>query len=193
MAISLLSTPGSLVHLTATAIPEVVRVIPARHGDERGFFSETFRAEWFPDLEFVQDNHSFSAVPSTLRGLHLQHPPHAQAKLVRVTRGRIRDVAVDLRRGSPTYAHHVAVELGAGNWEQLLVPIGFAHGFVTLEPDTEVLYKVTDYYSAEHEVGIRWDDPDLAIDWGVADPVLSERDSALPRFADIGPISEYQP
>jgi len=174
-----------------TAIPAVVCIVPGRHGDERGFFSETFRAEWFPDLDFVQDNHSLSAKEGTLRGLHFQVPPRAQDKLVRVVRGRILDIAVDLRHGSATFGQHVAVELGADNWEQLLVPKGFAHGFVTLEPDTEVVYKGTDYYSADHDKGLQWDDSDLGIDWGVPVPILSDRDrqhptlSALPEYFRI--------
>jgi dTDP-4-dehydrorhamnose 3,5-epimerase len=180
--------------LLPTDIPDVVRVRPARHGDERGFLSETFRSEWFPDLAFVQDNHSLSAEVGTLRGLHLQRSPRAQAKLVRVAKGAILDVAVDVRSGSPTFGQHVAVELSAENWEQLLVPVGFAHGFVTREPNTEVLYKVTDTYSAEHEVGIAWDDPDLAISWGVeADQViLSERDRGHPPLTQLVPIFTYE-
>ena len=182
------------MELLQTDIPEVVLVRPTRHGDDRGFFSETFRAEWFPNLRFVQDNHSLSATPGTLRGLHLQKPPHAQAKLVRVTRGRILDVAVDIRVGSPTYGHHVAVELSAANWEQLLVPVGFAHGFITREPDTEVHYKVSDYYSADHDAGIAWNDPDLAIDWGLEEGqiLLSERDRAHRPLADIEPSFTFE-
>ena len=152
--------------LTPTDIPDVVLVRPPRFGDDRGFFSETFRAEWFPEFDFVQDNHSFSAEQHTLRGLHFQVPPADQAKLIRVTEGRIRDVAVDLRKGSPTFLEHVAVELTADGGEQLLIPSGFAHGFLTLESDTTVLYKVTSYYSPEHDAGIRWDDPALRVDWG---------------------------
>jgi dTDP-4-dehydrorhamnose 3,5-epimerase len=177
-----------------TDIPEVVRIQPTRHGDRRGFFSETFRSDWFPGLTFVQDNHSMSAEVGTLRGLHLQKPPRAQAKLVRVTQGAILDVAVDIRAGSPTFGHHVAVELSAENWEQLLVPVGFAHGFITREPNTEVLYKVTDVYSAKDEVGIAWDDPDLAIAWGVdADRViLSDRDREHPRLSQLAELFSYE-
>ena len=174
------------VHVTElrpTDIPDVVLVIPDQHHDDRGFFSETFRADWFPGRSFVQDNHSHSRHASTIRGLHYQEPPHDQAKLVRVARGRIRDVAVDLRQGSSTWLQHVAVELTASGGEQLLVPEGFAHGFVTLEDDTIVLYKVTAYYSPETERGIAWDDTTLAIAWGVADrPILSPRDAGHPAF-----------
>lgn len=168
-----------------TAIVDVKRVRPTRFDDDRGFFSEAFRAEWFGGLDFVQDNHSFNQSKGTLRGLHFQIPPHAHDKLVRVTEGRIIDVAVDIRRGSPTYGAHVAVELSADNWEQLLVPKGFAHGFVTLEDDTTVLYKVTAYFSAEHDRGLRWDDPELGIDWRIDAPILSERDRGNPALADL--------
>jgi len=173
--------------LIPTAIPAVVRVVAPRFGDDRGFFSETFRSEWFPGIDFVQDNHSSSAKAGTVRGLHFQAPPTAQDKLVRVSRGAILDVAVDIRVGSPTYGRHVVVPLSADNWEQLLVPKGFAHGFVTTEPDTEVLYKVSDYYSSEDDRGILWSDPDLGIDWGVAPEAatLSDHDAANPPFADL--------
>lgn len=171
------------MHLTPTAIPDVVTLAPPRHGDGRGFFSETFRAEWFRGIDFVQDNHSLSVERFTLRGLHYQDPPRHQAKLIRVSRGRVRDFAVDLRAGSPTFLHSVAVELSSDDDSQMLIPSGFAHGFITLEPDTEVLYKVSDYYSPEAERGIRWDDPSLAIDWGIAaEPILSERDRHHPPF-----------
>lgn len=174
------------MEITLTDIPDVVIVRPDRHGDERGFFSETFRASWFADrgLDFVQDNHSLSAAVGTVRGLHFQAPPRAQDKLVRVVRGAVVDVAVDVRVGSPTFGEHVAVELSAQNWCALLVPKGFAHGFCTLVPDTEVLYKVTDYYSAEHDGGILWNDPVLGIEWPVtADTaVVSGKDAAAPTF-----------
>lgn len=167
-----------------TAIPDVIILTPRRFGDHRGFFSETYNhralAEAGINAEFVQDNHSLSAETGTLRGLHFQHAPMAQDKLVRVTRGAILDVAVDIRTDSPTYAKHVAVTLSAENWSQLWVPKGFAHGFVTLEPGTEVVYKVTEYYSPEHDAGIAWDDPTLGIEWGVDSPVLSEKDARHP-------------
>ena len=164
---------------------------PKRFGDHRGFFSETYNAARLAELGFtkvfVQDNHSLSTEPGTVRGLHFQSSPYAQDKLVRVVRGTILDVAVDIRRGSPTFGDHVAVELSAENWRQLLVPAGFAHGFVTRVPDTEVLYKVTAYYAPDHDHGFLWSDPDLGIDWEV-DPAaarLSDKDRALPRLADI--------
>nr|WP_243373233.1 dTDP-4-dehydrorhamnose 3,5-epimerase [Microvirga solisilvae] len=174
-----------------TEIPDVKIVTPRRIGDDRGFFSEVYNRRTFAeaglDLEFVQDNHSLSREAGTIRGLHFQSPPFAQCKLVRVTRGRILDVAVDLRRSSPTFGRHVAVELSASNWRQLLVPIGFAHGFCSLEPDTEVLYKVTSYYSAAHDHGVAVDDPALGIEWPVpiSEAILSEKDRKLPRLAEL--------
>jgi len=174
-----------------TAIPAVKIITTRRFGDERGFFTETWNrcrfAEAGIDLDFVQDNHSLSGPAGTVRGLHFQSPPFAQDKLVRVVRGRILDVAVDIRRSSPTYGRHVAVELSAGNGRQLLVPVGFAHGFCTLEPDTEVVYKVTAYYAPEHDHGLAFDDPDLAIDWPVARAaaILSDKDRTHPRLAEL--------
>ena len=174
-----------------TAIADVKIVTPKKHGDARGFFSEVYKlSDWRAaglDLAFVQDNHSYSAPAGTLRGLHFQIAPAGQDKLVRVVRGRILDVAVDLRRSSPTFSKHVAVELSAENWRQLLVPIGFAHGFVTLEPDTEVLYKVTSLYSPDHDRGLAWDDPDLGIDWRIpaGGPLLSPRDTKWPRLRNL--------
>ncbi|ABR63519.1 dTDP-4-dehydrorhamnose 3,5-epimerase [Sinorhizobium medicae] len=150
----------------------VLEIVPRKFGDERGFFSETFNAETLAaqgvELSFVQDNHSYSALAGTLRGLHYQLPPKAQAKLVRVVRGRVFDVVVDIRKGSPSFAKWLGLELSAERWNQILVPAGFAHGFVTLEPETEVLYKVTEHYSAEHERSIRFDDPAIGIGWPVA-------------------------
>jgi dTDP-4-dehydrorhamnose 3,5-epimerase len=139
------------------------------------------------DVDFVQDNHSLSRLKGTVRGLHYQAPPFAQHKLVRVVRGSVLDVAVDLRLGSPTYGAHVAAVISAEAWNQILVPIGFAHGFCTLEPDTEVIYKVTDYYSPEHDHGILWNDPELGIAWPVSEAaaVLSPRDRRLPRLKEI--------
>lgn len=172
-------------------IEGLLLLTPRRFGDERGFFSETFKDVLFEALDlpirFVQDNHSYSAERGVLRGLHLQRPPFAQDKLVRCTRGRILDVAVDLRVGSPTYGRHVGVELSAENWRQLLVPIGFAHGFLTLTPDAEVMYKVSAPYSAASEDGIAWDDPDLAIDWPLEGraPILSEKDKVLGALRDF--------
>ena len=173
-----------------TDIPAVKILVPKKHGDARGFFSETFSGRAMRDAglpaDFVQDNHSLSADAGVVRGLHFQLPPMAQDKLVRVIRGAIRDVAVDIRRGSPTFGQHVAVELSADNWRQLLVPAGFAHGFVTLTANTEVAYKVTNYFSQPHDRGLRWDDPALAIDWGVdpATVTLSAKDKVQPLLAE---------
>ena len=181
-------------------IAGLLLVEPKKFGDHRGFFSETYNrarlAEAGFDREFVQDNQSLSAAPGTLRGLHFQTPPFAQDKLVRVTRGAILDVAVDLRAGSPTYGDYAAVELSAENWRQLLVPVGFAHGFVTLEPDTEVLYKVTAYYSPENDAGLIWSDPLIGIDWSAAPaaPTLSAKDAAAPGFAGfVSPFAWEEP
>jgi dTDP-4-dehydrorhamnose 3,5-epimerase len=179
-----------MLEVVPTALADVRLIKPVRFGDDRGFFSETYNKRTFAEagiaLEFVQDNHSRSARTGTVRGLHFQTAPFAQDKLVRVTRGRILDVAVDLRRGSPTFGRHVSVELSAADWTQLLVPIGFAHGFCTLEDDTEVLYKVTNYYSAEHDKGLAWDDPALGIEWPVdpADAALSDKDRRQPKLAE---------
>lgn len=151
------------------AIADVLLIAPAKHGDERGFFSETFRSDALAEAgfsrPFVQDNHSRSGRRGIVRGLHYQLKPREQDKLLRVIRGAIFDVAVDIRPGSPTWGRHVAVELSADNWRQLLVPRGFAHGFQTLTDDCEVLYKVTDYYAPEAERGLLWSDPALGIDW----------------------------
>lgn len=180
-------------------IPDVVLITPAKFGDDRGFFSETYNELAFAELgiaaRFVQDNHSLSRSKGVVRGLHFQAPPHAQGKLVRVVRGAILDVAVDIRRGSPTYGRHVAVELSAANWGQMWVPVGFAHAFCTLEADTEVIYKVTDYYAPECDAGIMWNDPDLAIAWPVsaAEALLSAKDMTLPRFSDFSSPFAYVP
>lgn len=173
------------------AIADVLLVRTRKFGDRRGYFMETFSRRDFVDLgidpDFVQDNQSFSARRGTIRGLHFQTPPHAQAKLVRVLQGEIFDVAVDLRRGSPTYAKWCATTLTAESGEQLFVPRGFAHAFCTLVPDTEVAYKVDDYYAPACDAGIRWNDPDIAIEWPIpiADAVLSDRDSKLPRLSEF--------
>ena len=173
------------------AIPDVKLIRTKRFGDHRGFFSETYSKRAFDaaglDHDFVQDNHSLSAEVGTVRGLHFQLPPFAQDKLVRVVRGAILDVAVDIRRGSATFGRHVSAVISAAEWNQILVPVGFAHGFCTLEPDTEVLYKVTNFYSPEHDRGLLWNDPDLGIDWPVpADKAqLSDKDRRHPRLADL--------
>lgn len=173
----------------------VALITPAKYGDARGSFRETFNARVFadevvPDMVFVQDNEAWSAAAGTVRGLHFQKPPVAQGKLVRASRGAIVDVAVDIRRGSPTFGRHVAARLDAAEGAQLWVPPGFAHGYGTLEPDTVVIYKVTDRYSPAHEGGILWDDPALGIDWmlGGRVPVLADRDRLLPRLADLPPV-----
>lgn len=180
-----------MLSVEETAISAVKIVTPKKFGDHRGFFSETWSRKAFTDagldLDFVQDNQSLSASVGTLRGLHFQSPPFAQDKLMRVTRGRILDVAVDIRASSPTFGRHVAVELSAENWRQLLVPVGFAHGFVALEPDTEVLYKVTAPYAPENDHGLAFDDPALGIDWRLplSDLKLSDKDRKHPRLAEM--------
>jgi dTDP-4-dehydrorhamnose 3,5-epimerase len=179
------------MEVVATELPDIKIIRTERFGDQRGFFSETYNkhalAEAGIDLEFVQDNHSLSRGRGTVRGLHFQIPPHAQDKLVRVVRGAVLDVAVDLRRGSPTFGKHVNVTISAEDWNQILIPAGFAHGFCTLEPDTEVIYKVTRYYAPEYERGVIWNDPDLAIPWPVAegDAMLTDRDRAFPRLSEL--------
>ncbi|WP_306017379.1 dTDP-4-dehydrorhamnose 3,5-epimerase [Oceanicaulis sp. MMSF_3324] len=167
-------------------------VTPARFGDSRGWFSESYNrrrlAEAGFDVAFVQDNLSFSAHKGTLRGLHYQSPPHAQGKLVGVMTGAIRDVVVDIREGSKSYGRWAAVELSEDNGKQLWVPPGFLHGFVTLSDNTRVAYKVTDYYSKEHDGSVAWNDPDLGVDWGVDDPILSDKDAAAPRLKEVAPL-----
>jgi dTDP-4-dehydrorhamnose 3,5-epimerase len=177
-----------------TEIPDVKIVTPAKHGDVRGFFSEVYKElDWDRaglKFIFVQDNHSLSVPVGTLRGLHFQTPPFAQDKLVRVISGRIFDVAVDLRRSSPTFGKYVGAELSADNWRQLLIPIGFAHGFLTLEANTHVLYKVTAPYAPAHDCGVAFDDPDLGVNWPIPlkDVTLSEKDKRWPRFRDLGNV-----
>ena len=181
-----------MVIVNSLEISDVKIITPKKFGDERGFFSETYNQQGLVehgiDLTFVQDNQSLSAQVGTLRGLHYQLPPFAQDKLVRVTRGAIFDVAVDIRRQSPTFGQWVGAVISAKDWNQILVPIGFAHGFCTLEADTEVLYKVTAPYAPAAERGIAWDDPDLAIAWPLPlhgqSPKLSGKDGENPKFAD---------
>lgn len=176
---------------TNLKLPGLILIEPNIFRDSRGFFSETYNAQQFAEAgiteAFVQDNHSHSADRGVVRGLHFQAPPHAQDKLVRVSRGAILDVAVDIRVGSPTFGQHEAVVLSAENWHQLWVPKGFAHGFCTLEPHTEVQYKVTEFYAPEVDFGLAWDDPALGIDWPVReeDAVLSPKDRKHPRLADL--------
>jgi dTDP-4-dehydrorhamnose 3,5-epimerase len=167
-----------------------MRFVPTRHGDQRGWFCESFNrarmAELGVDLDFVQDNHSYSAARGTVRGIHFQEPPHGQAKLVRCLAGSIWDVAVDLRSGSPSYGKWVGTVLSARGGEQLFVPEGFGHGFMTLEDNVEVAYKASSYYAPGAEAGISWDDPQVGIAWPIVDqkPELSEKDRALPALRD---------
>lgn len=171
-----------------TKIEGVIIVEPQVFGDHRGFFMESWSKRTFEEAgyhyDFVQDNHSSSTEKGTLRGIHFQRGDKAQAKLVRCVKGAVLDVAVDLRRTSPTYKQWVAVELTAGNKRQLLIPRGFGHGFLTLTDDVEFLYKADNYYAPEADGGIRWNDPELMVDWGITDPILSEKDSRSPFLKD---------
>jgi dTDP-4-dehydrorhamnose 3,5-epimerase len=184
-----------MLEVISTALPDVKVLVPRRFGDDRGWFSETWNktrlADAGIDLDFVQDSHSASAQVGTMRGLHYQAPPHAQDKLVRCTRGAIADVAVDVREGSPTYGQWVREELSEKNGKQLLVPKGFLHGFVTLQSNSEVQYKVTDYYDAESDKAVRWDS--MGIDWGLTSPpTLSEKDQNAPMFVDWASPFKYE-
>jgi len=185
------------MQIIATEIPEVKEIRPVRHRDPRGFFSEIFREDVLHrngiSIPFVQENHSLSTERGVVRGLHFQLPPMSQAKLVRVAAGSVFDVAVDLRQGSPTYRRHVALVLSAADGNQLFVPEGFAHGFCTLEPNTEIVYKVNRYYSAEHDRGLAWDDPELGIAWpvGAEAALLSDKDRRQPRLADLPVAFRY--
>ncbi|HZH12157.1 MAG TPA: dTDP-4-dehydrorhamnose 3,5-epimerase [Microvirga sp.] len=180
-----------MLEIQPTAIPDIKILIPKRFSDHRGVFSETYNRQRFFEAgiteEFVQDNYSLSVEAGTVRGLHFQSAPFAQVKLVRVTRGRILDVVVDIRRSSPTYGKHIALELSAEDGWQLLVPAGFAHGFCTLEPNTETQYKVSAYYSATHDHGLAFNDPELGIAWPVeADrAIVSDKDRKQPRLAEL--------
>lgn len=175
-------------------LPGLFLVTPRRHGDDRGWFSEIFREDLFRanvcDADFVQHNQSFSAAKGTVRGLHFQIEPRAQGKLVRCARGRILDVAVDLRASSPTYGRHVAVELTSAEGRQLWIPAGFAHGFCTLEANCELAYLVTDYYSPAHDRGVAWDDPDLAVEWPIVadEAAMSAKDRKLPSLRELGTV-----
>ncbi|HVR59553.1 MAG TPA: dTDP-4-dehydrorhamnose 3,5-epimerase [Pseudolabrys sp.] len=181
------------------AIPDILLIIPIKRHDERGFFSETSRRDVLAAAgvteEFIQDNHVYSAKRGVLRGLHFQTPPHAQGKLVRCTRGAILDIAVDIRKGSPTYGQHAAAELSAENWHQLWIPAGFAHGYVTLESHSEVIYKVTDYWHPACERGIAWNDPELAIEWGIstADAIVANKDRTNPRLSELESFFDFVP
>lgn len=173
------------------SILDVILITPKRHGDDRGYFSETYRESEYAAAgvsgPFVQDNQAYSKQAGVLRGLHFQVPPMAQGKLVSCTRGKIFDVAVDIRRGSPTFGRYVSAELSANSGAQLFVPEGFAHGYMTLVEDCLVQYKVTAYYSPEDEHGLSWNDADIGIDWPSTSgtPILSNKDSALPRLQDL--------
>ncbi len=188
------------MELRKTSLPGVVVLTPQRFGDHRGFFSESWNRRVLAaaglDLpEFVQDNHSMSHEVGTLRGLHFQAPPHGQGKLVRCGRGRLFDVAVDIRKGSPTYGQWIGEELSFENGRQLWIPAGFLHGFVTREPDTEIIYKCTDHYAPDHDGAVRWDS--CGIDWGLdqglnGGPVLSEKDTNAPQLAEFDSPFTYK-
>lgn len=186
------------MQIEETPLPGVLILTPRRFGDTRGWFSEvwnrrTLAAEGIT-IDFVQDNHSYSRDVGTVRGLHFQSPPHAQAKLVRCGRGRVFDVAVDIRKGSPTFGKWTGIELSAENGRQLLIPAGFLHGFVTREPDSELLYKCSDYYAPDCDGAVRFDDPDIGIDWGI-DPqkaILSEKDRAAPFLRNFATPFAYE-
>ncbi len=180
--------------IEATSLPGVMKITPKRFGDARGFFCESWKKSALDDAglhhDFVQDNHSLSNAVGTLRGLHFQAPPHAQAKLVRCGRGALFDVAVDIRKGSPTYGQWVGEVLSFDNGVQLLVPEGFAHGFVTLEPMTEIVYKCSNVYAPDADGGVRWDS--CGVDWPMTgQPVLSDKDAAAPALADFDSPFEY--
>jgi dTDP-4-dehydrorhamnose 3,5-epimerase len=179
-------------------IPEVKLLRPVKHEDPRGFFSEVYNRRDLADAgiahEFVQDNLAYSQEPFTIRGIHFQTPPFVQAKLVQVVRGAIYDVAVDLRKDSPTYGQYVTAEISAANFNQILIPEGFGHGLCTLEPDTLVLYKVNAHFSLEHDTGIRWDDPQLNIPWPLqnAEPLVSAKDQVLPLLSEFDSPFTYE-
>ena len=183
------------MNIIKTDIEDVLIIEPRVFGDHRGWFTETYSKEKFRefgiDIDFIQDNHSLSAQKGTLRGLHFQLNPKAQTKLVRCTKGKILDVAVDIRDGSPTYKKWVAVELTEDNRKQLLIPKGFAHGFLTLTDDVEVQYKVDKYYSPENDRSIRYDDPEIGVAWGIEDPILSEKDLNAPLLKDCSINFKY--
>lgn len=185
------------MQIDQTGLEGLLVITPPRFGDARGFFAETYSAAKLADqgvtTTFLQDNHSLSAEPGTIRGLHFQAPPHAQDKLVRCGRGRLFDVAVDIRKGSPTYGKWFGIELTFENGKQLLVPAGFAHGFITREPGTEIIYKCSDFYAPETEGAVIWSDPDIGIDWGLeATPILSGKDAVAPGLKDLDSPFTYE-
>ena len=186
------------MQIEQTSLNGVVVLTPARFGDSRGFFSESWsqgRMEQAGlNYHFVQDNHSLSSAAGTVRGLHFQAPPHAQAKLVRCGRGRFLDVVVDIRKGSPTFGQWVAEELSFENGKQLLIPRGFLHGFATLEPNTEIIYRCDDVYALECDGAVRFDDPDIGIEWGLGanKAILSEKDAAAPLMKDFDSPFNYK-
>jgi dTDP-4-dehydrorhamnose 3,5-epimerase len=186
------------MQIEQTKLSGVFILKPQRFGDERGFFSESWSVARMANaglhFEFVQDNHSLSSAVGTVRGLHFQAPPHAQAKLVRCGRGRFLDVVVDIRRGSPTFGQWMAEELSFENGKQLLIPRGFLHGFATLEPDTEIIYKCDDGYSPECDGAVRFDDPDIGVEWslGTNKAILSEKDAAAPLMKDFDSPFTYE-
>lgn len=174
--------------ITKTKLDGVVVIEPDVFGDNRGFFMESWNKKKMEEAglfyDFVQDNHSKSTVKGTIRGIHFQKGDKAQAKLVRCVKGAVLDIAVDLRKNSPTFKQWVSVELSAGNKKQLLIPRGFGHGFVTLTDDVEFLYKADNYYVPEADAGIRWNDPDIGVEWGLENPILSEKDKKNPFLKD---------
>jgi dTDP-4-dehydrorhamnose 3,5-epimerase len=180
---------------TSNDMPRVL--IPKRHRDDRGWFSEAFRENRLHELgihcRFVQENQSFSKRAGTLRGLHFQLPPSAQAKLITVSQGRVLDMIVDVRKGSPTYGKHVSVELSAESGHQLYIPVGFAHGFITLEDDVIIVYRVSDYYAPAYDKGIRWNDPDIAFPWPVREDAIaiSDKDRNLPFLKEFASPFSY--
>jgi dTDP-4-dehydrorhamnose 3,5-epimerase len=188
----------AFVEVRSLKIADVKLIVSKKNSDDRGFFSETYSRRDFAAAgiatEFVQDNHSLSVQAYTLRGLHFQAPPRAQGKLLRVIRGSVFDVAVDIRVGSLTYGQHVSANLSAKNWTQIWVPPGFAHGYCTLEPDTEVIYKVTDYYAPDCDRGLKWDDAALGIEWPVdsSNVKLSGRDRTHPALKEMPPAFRFQ-
>lgn len=185
------------MRVEAFSISGLKKIIPPRFGDSRGYFSEVFKRDWFrenvADVDFIQDNESFSAQAATVRGLHFQTEPFAQGKLVRCIRGRLLDVAVDIRTGSPTFGQWAAIELSPENGEQLWVPSGFAHGFMTLVDDTVISYKVTAPYSAANDRGVRWDDPAIGVNWPTLDGIiLSDKDAKQPLLSDLPEYFTYK-